>query len=111
MVQAALAESTPQIVGLLPEGVSDEVARDVGRRISDMVHTMGRGATVRSLRFVPSSLSKLGDDRVQFVANATVEPVAGRAGTQGRAKVVDSVITMEGGIVREVKVPFLEIAV
>ncbi len=113
MQTAAATGPAPQIVGLLPPGITADVANAVGARIRDLFFEKGRGALVRSLRFVPSSLIKLDGEHFQFVANATVVPER-TSGDQRptRAKVIDSVVTVDmsgdAGVVSDVTVPFLQ---
>jgi len=112
MMQTQTDHDAPLIVGALPDGVDRALAEDAGRRIRDEFRVKGDGARLRSLRFVPSSLIRTGADMAQFVVNAAVEPlrnVEGRA--LSRAKVVDSIVTVDLGSkhrVTRVLVPFLE---
>jgi hypothetical protein len=108
-----VADSAPQIVGLLPTGITADVAQVVGERIRAVFLEKGRGAIVRSLRFVPSSLIRLDAEHLQFVANATVVPKrASDDHRPTRAKVIDSVVTVDlsgaAGVVSDVTVPFLQ---
>lgn len=112
MAQTQVQQDVPPIIGMLPDGVDQQLAQDAGRRIRDIVRTKGGGAKLRSLRFVPASLTRDGNV-VQFIVNTAVEPVRSPEGVaQSRAKVLDSVVTVDLGQqhrVTEVHVPFLEV--
>lgn len=104
------ADSPPRVVGLLPEGMTEAVARTVAAQVRD-AFLKEDGSIVRALRIIPSSLATLAPDIVQFVANATVEPKPARSGAPaGRSKVIDSVVTVNlaQGAVSKVRIPFLE---
>lgn len=104
----------PQVVGLLPEGVSEAAAHIVARAVRDKFSSID-GSVVRGLRIIPSSVSRLASGAVKFVANTTVEPKRSRPDAPaGRSKVIDSVVTMDlahgKDEILEVRVPFLETA-
>lgn len=107
------ADAPPQVVGLLPDGVVHVLADEIARRVRAQVERMASGVTVRSLRMVPSSTIRLDAHTIQFVANATVVPIASGDGLPpARAKVVDSVVTLDlagAASIRDVAVPFLEL--
>lgn len=107
-----VAEAAPKVVGILPEGVVHDTAEEIARVVREKVERIAKGVTVRSLRMVPSSIIHLDAHTIQFVANATVVPISPDAHAPAvRAKVVDSVVTLDlsgAARVRDVVVPFLE---
>lgn len=109
---STVLDAAPQVIGLLPEGVAVDVAAEIARRVRAKVEQVAQGVTVRSLRMVPSSTTHLDADTIEFVANATVVPLdSGTGAAPARAKVIDSVVTLElrePARVMKVVVPFLE---
>lgn len=112
VIELPMQDTTPQIVGLMPDGVAGEFAAEIARGIRAKVEAVSSGITVRSLRMVPSSTTHLDGDAIQFIANATVVPIGFNTGhAPVRAKVIDSVVTVDlkgQKSIRSISVPFLE---
>ena len=105
--------SPPTIVGLLPDGIGVDLGKEIGLRVRDRVEELAQGTTVRSLRMVPSTVTHVQGDVIEFVANATVVPARpDPTAPPVRSKVIDSVVTVDLGAardkIRSVSCPFLE---
>ena len=103
---------SPKIVGILPSGMDRQVAKAAGTKIKQVFQDKGDEVSVRSLRFIPSSFTKLDDDTFQVVANTTLEADRNQTHPRAtRARVVDSIVTLgrkEGKLVfRNATVPSL----
>ncbi len=72
----------------------------VGEAIEQELAQFGKEATVKSVRFVPSTLSKKANGDLQMIANTIVEV---KGAVPGRSEVLESVITIDSGNTHEVK--------
>lgn len=101
-----------KVVGATPSGLTKKVVSSIGRSIKTAFDQDGRVVVVKGLRFIPSSRVDLGGGTFQVMANTVVEVAASR-GAPGRARSVDSVVTVgrEGGtgqVLKGVKIPELD---
>lgn len=87
------ASSAPRVVGAEPLGVTEKTTAEIGLKVQSLFKKIGREARVKSMRFIPSTLTELGDGSMQVIANTTVE--VARAGAVPHSETVDSVLTFE----------------
>ena len=67
------------------------VADKIGNAVKYDLEKLGKHATVKAVRFIPSTLVRNADGEIQMIANTTVEV---NGGSNKHAEVFESVVTM-----------------
>jgi len=109
----AVIKSSPDlvlnIVGAKPAGVTNKVAKELGREVAEAYKGKGRQVRLKGVRFNPSSKMSLGQGQFEVLASTVVE-VEGQEGRPDRSEAVEAVVTIgrdKGQVLRTVKIPAL----
>lgn len=89
--------SDVRFVAMDPAGVSVHLSGAIGQRLSDIIGEQYRNATVKMVRFLPSTKSSLSGGNFEVLANAMVELGSSTRKIPARLEQLETVVRIADG--------------